>query len=45
MITEDSKVGVIVAISDLNIKVLLDSSDIKVKDILYADINGYYDSL
>ncbi len=40
MITEDSKVGVIVAISDLNIKVLLDSSDIKVKDILYADING-----
>ena len=33
-------VGVIVSISDLNVKVLLETKDIKINDILYTNLNG-----
>lgn len=37
---KDNTVGIIVAISDLNVKVLLEKNDIKIKDILYINFNG-----
>lgn len=36
----DKTIGKIIAISDLNVKVLLFSNDIKIDDILFATING-----
>ena len=36
----NNKVGVIVSISDLNVRVLLDNNDIKINDILYTEYEG-----
>ena len=36
----DTKVGIIVSISDLNVKVLLENNNIKIKDILYTIFDG-----
>lgn len=38
--SNDKTVGIIVAISDLNVKVLLENNDVKIKDILYTNFNG-----
>ena len=38
--SKDNNAGVIVAISDLNVKVLLESDDIKIKDVLYTNFRG-----
>ena len=35
-----NKVGVIIAITDLNVKVLLENNDIEIKDILYTNYDG-----
>ncbi len=36
----EKKVGIIVSISDLNVKVLLEDNDVKIKDILYTNYKG-----
>jgi len=38
--SKDNNAGVIVAISDLNVKVLLENDDIKINDVLYTNFNG-----
>ena len=36
----NNSVGKIVAISDLNVKVLINNNDIKINDVLYTNLNG-----
>lgn len=36
----NNSIGKIVAISDLNVKVLINNNDIKINDILYTNLNG-----